>query len=154
MIQSLQVRIPPPVLMLATGLVMWVLARVSPKFDLPPPVQWLLPVAMGTIAVGIVLSALLAFRRSATTIDPTRPSAATTLVTDGIYRYTRNPMYLGFTGLLLAWALLLGAWWSLPVPLIFGLYITLMQIVPEERALRAKFAGDYVNYSARVRRWF
>jgi protein-S-isoprenylcysteine O-methyltransferase Ste14 len=52
-----------------------------------------------------------------------------------IYRFTRNPMYLGFAGVLRAWGLHLQAWWSLPLPLLFCLYITFSQILPEEDAL-------------------
>ncbi len=75
------------------------------------------------------------------------------LVTGGIYRYSRNPMYLGFAGVLLAWGLYLQAWWSLPLPLLFCLYIDVFQIGHEEDALISKFGERYATYIARVRRW-
>ncbi|MEO8155479.1 MAG: isoprenylcysteine carboxylmethyltransferase family protein [Rhizobacter sp.] len=154
MIDWLETLVPPPLVMLATGLVMWGLAWLSPLFLLPPPVDWALPSVLAFLSVGLACAGLLAFRLSATTIDPTNPTAASTLVTGGIYRFTRNPMYLGFAGLLLSWALHLHAWWVLPFPFVFALYITALQIVPEERALHAKFGADFSAYSEKVRRWF
>ncbi len=149
----LETRFPPPLLMMATGLAMWGVSRLSPLFGLPAPLAWLLPTLIATLSLALVAAGAIAFRRWATTIDPTRPAVASHLVTDGIYRFTRNPMYLGFAGLLLAWGLYLQAWWSLPLLLVFVLYITVFQIVPEERALEAKFGMAFEAYAAKVRRW-
>ena len=62
-------------------------------------------------------------------------------------------MYLGFAGTRLAWGLHLQAWWSLPLPFLFGLYITIFQIRPEEKALRSKFGECYLRCAANARRW-
>ncbi|WP_079419690.1 methyltransferase family protein [Thiomonas intermedia] len=153
MIDRLEARVPPPLVMVATALLMWGAARWSPLFVLPQPERWALPTLLAILAIGVAGAGVLGFRRSATTIDPTNPAAASTLVTGGIYRYARNPMYLGLAGLLLSWALFLRAWWALPFPIAFVLYITVLQIIPEERALRAKFGADFTRYEAKVRRW-
>ncbi len=149
----LEARVPPPIVMTVTALLMWVISLFSPLFELPSLAIWAGTVLLGAASVGLVFAGLASFRRSSTTIDPIRPGSASTLVTDGIYRFTRNPMYLGFAGALTAWGLHLQAWWSLPLPLLFGLYITLFQIRPEERALRSRFGVCYSSYSATVRRW-
>lgn len=151
--QMLEALVPPPVVMTAAALLMWIIARFSPLFQLPSLVNWTGFALLGASSAGLVIAGLSSFRQSSTTIDPTRPGSASALVTDGIYRFTRNPMYLGFAGVLLAWGLYLQAWWSLPLPFLFCLYITIFQIRPEEKALRSKFGERYMIYSASVRRW-
>ena len=81
------------------------------------------------------------------------PERASALVERGIYRHTRNPMYLGLLCLLLGWTLALGQWAALLGPLVFVVYITRFQIVPEERVLLAHFGAAYDDYRQRVRRW-
>jgi protein-S-isoprenylcysteine O-methyltransferase Ste14 len=96
---------------------------------------------------------VVGFRVRRTTVNPTRPAAATALVQDGVYRWTRNPMYvglaLGLAGVAVGLSNL-GAMVLLPA---FVAWIDRFQIVPEERALLAKFAAAFTDYSARVRRW-
>jgi protein-S-isoprenylcysteine O-methyltransferase Ste14 len=139
--------------MMAAALAMWALAAWSPHFRLPLPLAWLLPALIAAAAVGVVTAGVLAIRHWGTTIDPTRPASASHLVTGGVYRITRNPMYLGFSGLLLAWGLHLQAWWCLALPPIFMVYIAAFQILPEERALKTKFGAEFDAYAAQVRRW-
>jgi len=99
------------------------------------------------------LSGLLAFRASRTTINPLQPQRASALVVGGVYRFTRNPMYVGMALFLLAWAVYLSAVLPFLGPLLFALYITRFQIQPEERVLKALFGAGYLAYAARVRRW-
>jgi protein-S-isoprenylcysteine O-methyltransferase Ste14 len=139
--------------MTATALFMWVLSRFSALFLLPSLLHWSLPALLAVLSTGLAIAGVFSFRRFATTIDPTRPGSASTLITGGIFRFTRNPMYLGFAGVLLAWGLHLQAWWSLPLPVLFCLYITVFQILPEEDALRSRFGERYLTYAASVRRW-
>ncbi len=82
-----------------------------------------------------------------------KPEAASSLVVTGIYKVTRNPMYVGLSFLLLAWAVFLWSAWALLGPLVFLAYIFRFQIAPEERALATLFGADYSAYKARVRRW-
>ena len=100
-----------------------------------------------------MLAGVVSFRASRTTINPLKPDEASALVTGGIFRFTRNPMYLGMAFVLFAWATHLGNPWLVVGPLVFALYITRFQIIPEERALLANFGELFVAYKARVRRW-
>lgn len=127
------------------------LAWVAPALAFPIPPALAFPVA----AVGVLLDAiaLLHFFRRRTTVNPLKPASATALVTGGIYRFSRNPMYLGLATLLLAWAFYLGNLAALAGVALFVLYMNRFQIAPEERALEARFGAEYIAYRTRVRRW-
>ena len=150
---SLELKIPPPLVMLCCAALMWLLARGLPMASLNLPYAQLLSLlAAGTGALLITVSVAL-FIRAKTTIEPTRPGRAAHLVVSGFNRLSRNPMYLGMLLLLLAWALWLGslpAFAGLPA---FVLYINRFQITLEERFLREKFGDQYQAYCGRVRRW-
>jgi protein-S-isoprenylcysteine O-methyltransferase Ste14 len=149
----LEHRIPPPIVLIVFGAVMWVLSR----FDFPVALEPLprIPVALGWVVTGVAFAVAGAreFRRASTTINPVQPDLATSLVTSGIFRYTRNPMYVGLTAILFGWAVFLAAPWTIFAPIFFALYITRFQIIPEERILAAKFGADYEAYLNKVRRW-
>lgn len=99
------------------------------------------------------LAALLQFRRAGTTVHPHHPARTTALVTDGVYRHTRNPMYLAMVGVMLAWALWQADLRIALAPALFVPIITRLQIFPEERALQERFGDDYKAWCTRVRRW-
>jgi protein-S-isoprenylcysteine O-methyltransferase Ste14 len=102
-------------------------------------------------AIGI--AGVRAFGRARTTVDPLRPEKASSLVTAGIYRRTRNPMYVALAIALLAWAV----WLAHPLTLLgvaaFVAWISRFQIAPEERALHALFGAEFDRYCSEVRRW-
>jgi protein-S-isoprenylcysteine O-methyltransferase Ste14 len=138
---------------LAIGLAMGAASFVAPKFGLP-----LIPrfAALGVVLlVGGVYgaNAFAAFSKAKTTINPVDINAASSLVTTGIYSRSRNPMYVGLTSVLLALSLVLGNVWLLIGPALFVAFITRFQIIPEERAMLAKFGEPYAAYCQRVRRW-
>jgi protein-S-isoprenylcysteine O-methyltransferase Ste14 len=149
---ALSLKVPPLVLVFLAALAMWLL---PPMADMPHPGPWYawLCGAFGSLGTMICLAGVWAFRRARTTINPMHPDTASSLVVRGIYHHTRNPMYLGFLIVLLAWALYLAKLSALLVPPLFVLYLTLFQIGPEERALRAQFGTDFDLYAAQVRRW-
>lgn len=106
------------------------------------------------VASGSLLTAsVAAFRRHRTTVDPVAVTTASTLVSSGAYRISRNPMYLGDVGLLAAYAVLRGTWQAwVPVGLFAGA-IDRLQIPAEENALRERFGDAYEGYCAQVPRW-
>jgi protein-S-isoprenylcysteine O-methyltransferase Ste14 len=105
------------------------------------------------IAPAAPVAAFIQFARAHTTPNPHKPDTTTTLVTRGVYEWTRNPMYLGLSMLLLGWAVRLGTLTPFAGPLLFVPLMVHVQIRPEESALRAKFGEDYSRYCRRVNRW-
>lgn len=101
------------------------------------------------VAVAAVTSMLLA----RTTMNPLDPTKARNLVTGGVFRLSRNPMYLSLLLLLVAYAVRLDSPAVWLGPLVFIAYVTRFQIHPEERALTAKFGETYLRYRMRTRRW-
>ena len=129
------------------GLMAWVSPSGGPS--------WRIAVALAFAVLGVAfsISGAVAFRRARTTKNPMKPQAASSLVVTGIYKLTRNPMYLGLALVLLGWAVFLWSPWALLGPVVFVAYISRFQISPEERVLGTLFGGEYSAYKARVRRW-
>ncbi len=151
--KSLELKIPPLIVVIVTGLGMWATSRALPGFSFR---VWggiwtaLMPVGLG---VGIVTAGVVSFRLHRTTMNPLKPQAATTIVTTGIYRFTRNPMYLGIVLVLVGWTVYLANVAAAPWLIAFVAYMTKFQIEPEERTLLALFGREYTEYAAKVRRW-
>ena len=150
---SLEHKIPPPVIALLCAVVAWLVARATPELAYLLPAR--IPVAVLLVGTGLALdfSGLLAFRKAKTTFNPLAPDRSTAIVQTGLYRFTRNPMYLGMVIQLLGLCVYLANPWTLVAVVVFVAYITRFQIIPEERFLRAKFGAPYVQYTQSVRRW-
>ncbi len=151
--QWLEHKVPPPVVAALVGLAMWLVAPLGPQLVIGTNTRLVLAGFLFAVALALDLAGLLAFRASRTSINPLAPERASALVTGGVYRITRNPMYMGLCFILLAWGTYLSALLPLLGPLIYVLYITRFQILPEERVLRRLFGEQYAQYTARVRRW-
>ena len=150
---DLELRIPPVAVGLIAAGMMWCTAAAAPELDFPLPGKLLIVVGLGLIGAVICLAGVVSFGRARTTVNPMNPEFTSSLVVSGIYRFTRNPMYLGFLVVLAAWASALS---NLLAPVFlpaFVFYINRFQISPEERVLAALFSPEYVEYCARVRRW-
>lgn len=150
---ALELKIPPPVVALLVAAVMWGISLVTPSVDLPASIRLFAAIAIALAGLAIAVSGALAFRRAKTTTSPLKPETTSSLVTSGVYRLTRNPMYVGLAWVLLAWAVFLTSIWTLPGPVAFILYMTRFQITPEERVLAGIFGTAYSAYQAKVRRW-
>jgi protein-S-isoprenylcysteine O-methyltransferase Ste14 len=146
-------RIPPPIVGLLLVVAMWVVARMSPSVSIAASIRVPAAIALFALGLAIALAGNLAFRRARTTVNPLKPASASTLVVAGVYRYTRNPMYLGLTLALVAWAVYLAASAALLGPVVFVAFMTRFQVVPEERALADRFGSQFAEYRQRVRRW-
>lgn len=151
--RKLELKIPPPVVALLVALAMWGVARNSDASAASEMPRLLVAIALALVGVAFDVSGVIAFHRAKTTINPMKPQSTSSIVDSGIYRVTRNPMYVGLVFLLCAWAVFLGPWWALPGPLAFAAYIGRFQIAPEEKALAALFGAEYLSYKAKVRRW-
>lgn len=150
---KLELKLPPLIVVLLAVLLMLAADRLLPAL------AFALPQAPAFAAVLVLAGALpaalgvLAFRRADTTVDPRYPDRTAQLVTSGIYRITRNPMYLGMAIGLAGWAVFLRNWSCFAVLPLFMLYLTRYQIRPEERYMRDLFGDAYADYAMRVRRW-
>ena len=149
---SLELRVPPPVVALLMAAAMWGVFFLVPPSSVPS-LHVAAALGLAVVALAFSVSGVLAFGKAKTTKNPMRPEAASSLVVTGVYRVTRNPMYVGLGVLLLAWAVFLWSAWALVGPLAFVAYISRFQISPEERVLAKLFGAEYVAYKARVRRW-
>jgi protein-S-isoprenylcysteine O-methyltransferase Ste14 len=149
----LERKVPPPLLAAAIALLMCVAAGYSPALTLAPSLRNIAVAALALSGAVIDLLAMASFLKRRTAINPFQPAKASTLVTSGVYRITRNPMYVGLMLLLSAWALWLSAWWPLAGPVVFFLYVNRFQIEPEERILEEVFGPAYLRYRQEVRRW-
>ncbi len=149
----LELLIPPPFVTLFIGLMMWVLARMFPALNLPWLHNSMFSCTVALLGFAISLVSMIAFRKARTTMDPKRPASASNLISSGIYRYSRNPMYLGVLLVLAGWAIYLGNVLSMLGLFVFIAYITRFQIIPEERLLSQKFGAAFESYKNKVRRW-
>jgi protein-S-isoprenylcysteine O-methyltransferase Ste14 len=150
---TLELKVPPPIVALVMAIAMWFLSQLPPSSEALPIARLLLAACVAAIGAAFSLAGVVAFRRAKTTVNPLKPESASSLVSGGVYKVTRNPMYVGMLLILLAWAAFLWSAWSLLGPLAFAAYISRFQIAPEESILAGLFGTEYAEYKARVRRW-
>lgn len=144
----------PPLLMLVGALARS--AAVSVADPAARPSRGLTVVGALIAAGGLAVAGagVLAFRRPRTTVDPRYPDRATTLVAEGVYGWTRNPMSVGFVGIAAGSVVVLGSPLALLGPVLLAVYLDRVQIPAEEAALRACFGAHFEVYSRTVERWF
>jgi protein-S-isoprenylcysteine O-methyltransferase Ste14 len=148
-----ELRVPPVAVTLVAAALMGLAAWATPSLRVVVPAgHW---IAVGVALLGGLISALAvaSFKRARTTVNPMTPDASSALVRTGLFRLTRNPMYLGFALLLAAWAVYLANGAAGLLVAGFVLYMNRHQIEPEERALTARFGQAFVDYASQVRRW-
>ena len=149
----LELKVPPPAVALLTCAAMWGFSLFTPVLDVSMFNRAIAALVIASIGAIVAVSGAAGFRKAKTTLNPTTPQSASSLVTSGIYRYTRNPMYVGVLLVIVGWAAFLSSPWALLGPVVFVLYITRFQIQPEERVLSGLFGAAYIDYQSRVRRW-
>ncbi len=149
----MRIRFVPIAQAVVVAMVMLVIQWLTPDMNIQG--DWNVPlfVTLFICGVALVLMGGVEFFRNNTTVSPLNLDNTTHLVTSGIYRYSRNPMYLGIVFCLLAWAILIGSYISIVGLPVFICYITKYQIILEESALESKFGKFFVEYKNRVRRW-
>ena len=152
-LSRLELKMSPVMMTIALALLMWFVAGRTQGFSMPaaPRISAILILFAAGAAIG--LAGIWSFRKARTTVNPWRPHASSTLVVSGIYRYTRNPMYLALMLGLAGWGLWLANLWALLLGFVFVPYMNRFQIRPEERALERQFGQSFQDYCRRVRRW-
>jgi protein-S-isoprenylcysteine O-methyltransferase Ste14 len=145
--------IPAPIVAIVAGGMMKLYADAAGIPLDANPVLAEVGILIGQLSAVIALLALISFGLARTTIDPIHPSRASTLVTNGIFRVSRNPLCLSLLLLLISYALRLDSWVVWLGPVLFASYITRFQIIPEEAVLAAKFGTAFQDYKRHTRRW-
>jgi len=150
----MKTRIPPLILLLIAGAIMWLVA--DSEFATLISIPYALALSLAWAALGILLSVIgvWQFRAAQTTSNPLNLEKTTSLVDTGVFSWSRNPMYVGMVLMSIGWGIWLGALANIVVIAVFVPAITELQIKPEEEALKKLFGSAFEEYCQRVRRWF
>ena len=149
----LELKVPPLAVGALLAALMWLVSRLVPGFNFVFRGREFLALTLAIAGTMIIVLGVASFRRANTTINPMKPESSSSLVISGIYKLSRNPMYLGFLLVLVGWAVFLSnalAFVFLPA---FVFYMNRFQIEPEEKSLAGKFGQEFLDYKSRVRRW-
>ncbi len=153
MLKAFELKIPPLFLTLLVGILMWLLDASFNQITLIKTFRLEISIVLFLLSGFIIISGVYSFRLAKTTVNPIKPEQASALVTSGIYRVTRNPMYLGFALALFAWAIFLNNLNTVGLVVAFIIFLTYLQIIPEERILTKVFGDEFIKYQQQVRRW-
>ena len=144
-------KIPPPIVTLTFGLFIYFSRPFFPEFN-----NELLSIVSGLsllIGIGVLVSAVASFRKQKTTVNPLDIEKASSLVISGVFKYSRNPMYLGMVFILLSIALKFNLIGGIILTLLFVIFITRFQIIPEEVVMEKLFKEEFDSYKKKTRRW-
>ena len=144
-------KIPPPLVTLVFGLGIYFSRFLFPIIEFENSL--ILSLISLIIGLFILISAARDFRSSKTTINPLKPEQATSLVTAGIFTFSRNPMYLGMVFILSSLAISFNIIGGVIFIALFCVYITVYQIIPEEIAMKKIFSQEFESYMKSTRRW-
>jgi len=145
-------RVPPPIVTLICALLIYLSKPFFPELIFNYSNQIFLFFLISGLS--IILISFQTFKREKTTINPIKIEKASSLVTNGIFKYSRNPMYLGMVLILISIAIKFNFYGGIPVVVFFVYFITSFQILPEEKAMLKLFGEDFINYKNKTRRWF
>ena len=144
-------KIPPPIVALFCGLGIYCSRYLFPTFSFDYSI--LISIIFVLTGFFVFLSAIRSFKKHETTVDPLNPEKASSLVTNGVFKYSRNPMYLGVLLILCSISIQFSLIGGLIIIPIFVLFITKYQIIPEEKAMKNLFKKDFQLYKEKTRRW-
>ena len=144
-------KIPPPIVTLICGIAIYLSKSFFDQFFIYSNNR----ISLFFLILGLVvfLSAVKSFRRHKTTVNPLEPRQASSLVTSGIFKFSRNPMYLGMLIILLSISFKFNLIGGMVTSLFFYIFITKFQILPEEAAMNDLFGDEFIDYSKKTRRW-
>jgi len=151
--KKLELLVPPPVIAAVLAGLMWLIVPRVPMISQLPDHHLVLCGIAALAGIVSALAGVIVVMMNKTTINPHAPQKTSRLVMSGVYRYTRNPMYVGIMLVLASWALYLSHILPLLLLPVFLFYMNRFQVIPEEQILEQHFGDEYVNYKHRVRRW-
>ena len=144
-------RIPPPLITMFCITVIFLSKSIFPSFEFSYKLQ--LGIFVSILGLLLLIVSVKSFINNNTTINPLNLKKSTYLVTNGLFSFTRNPMYLGMLLFLLGTSIILNIIGGLAISFLFIFYMNFFQIIPEENALEKLFGKNYRNYKKSVRRW-
>ena len=150
---ALALKVPPVAQVIITAAAMYGVSKMVPALTFSLNGSTALAVGLGVIGMSLGVMGVTQFRKAQTTPNPQALEKVSSLVTSGIYQYSRNPMYLGLVLILLGWAFYLSHFLAFVLLPVFILYMTRFQIQPEEQMMARKFGKTYQAYLNKVRRW-
>lgn len=150
---ALALKVPPVAQVIITAAAMYGVSKMVPALTFSLNGSTALAVGLGVMGLSLGIMGVTQFRIAQTTPNPQALEQVSSLVTSGIYQYSRNPMYVGLVLILLGWAFYLSHLLAFVLLPIFILYMTRFQIQPEERMMAQKFGKTYQDYLNKVRRW-
>ncbi|WP_201625164.1 methyltransferase family protein [Psychrobacter immobilis] len=150
---ALALKVPPVAQVIITAAAMYGVSKMVPALTFSLNGSTALAVGLGVMGMSLGVMGVTQFRIAQTTPNPQALEKVSSLVTSGIYRYSRNPMYLGLVLILLGWAFYLSHFLAFVLLPVFILYMTRFQIQPEEQMMARKFGKTYQAYLNKVRRW-
>jgi protein-S-isoprenylcysteine O-methyltransferase Ste14 len=148
---SAHVRIPPPIIVLLNVFLGILLNWIWPIQIIEGKIGWVLGPILISVGVGTMIFCSRAFRKAKTNVEPWKTTRR--IVTTGIYKYSRNPIYLSFIVIGLGIAFALDNLWIVLAQLSTIGFLQKYVISKEERYLESKFGEEYLNYRRKVRRW-
>jgi protein-S-isoprenylcysteine O-methyltransferase Ste14 len=152
-VSALELKVPPDIVALVVAALMWIASAVAPTLAIPVTLHVGIAAVLIAAGIGAIISARVVLSRANTNWKPATPGRTNRLVTTGVYRFTRNPMYFGTLLILLGWAVVLKSPFAMFLPAAYMFYMKRFQIRPEERTLSALFGREYGDYLRHVRRW-
>lgn len=150
---SLELKIPPVAQVIITAAAMYGVSKIAPALKFSLSGSTALGIGLGIVGLSSGIMGVTQFKKAQTTPNPQALEKVSSLVTSGIYQYTRNPMYVGLVLILLGWAFYLSHFLAFVLLPVFIFYMTRFQIQPEERMLARKFGKHYHAYLKKVSRW-
>jgi len=144
-------KIPPPIVTLFFGLCIYLSRSYFPVFS--GSALNFLSISFFVYGIFVFAAAVISFKKQKTTVNPISIENASSLVVSGIFKQTRNPMYLGMSFVLLGLTFKFNVIGGLLFTGIFMLFITIFQIKPEEVAMEKLFGQEWKDYTKNVRRW-
>lgn len=150
---TLELKIPPLLLLILCAAFMWLLAVFVPIVLINFAGQLVIAILLAIVGAQIAIAGARACHERQTTVNPLTPEKSATLITDGVFKVSRNPIYLGLLLALIGFAVYLGALTAALVLPMFVWYMNQFQIKPEERSLAQQFGDSFIQYTQRTRRW-
>ena len=144
-------KIPPPVIALICGLVIYFSRALFPKYVFT--LTNFISILFLVLGLLMLITAVLSFKKYQTTVNPLRPEKASQLITSGIFKFSRNPMYFAMLLVLLSITVKFNILGGAAMSVAFVLFITTFQIIPEELAMKKLFGGEFDLYQKSTRRW-